>query len=69
MRLMQRRIEMAQAEREVDRIDVFERGSDKRKVKGEVNDAYEPRSHGDTETFLSLRAFVPPWPVIRLDGG
>src|SRR4026209_1751950 len=69
MRLMQRRIKMAQAEREVDRIDVFERGSEKREMQCEVDDGDEPRSHGDTENFFALRAFGSRGPVIGRAGG
>ena len=36
MRLVPRRIEVAQAEREVDRVDVFERRGERRKVRREI---------------------------------
>ena len=45
MRLVQRRVEMAQPEREVDRVDVFERRRQKRQVRSQVDggDCHERR--------------------------
>jgi hypothetical protein len=43
MRLMERGIEMAQAEREINRVDVFQRWREKREMRGEVDDRDDRR--------------------------